>query len=68
METGRQALLLCPWARHLTKLPLSLNGYIDSNHKIVPNRNTINSVSVWYNFQPNRASTNGIMSSCFRSI
>jgi len=28
----------------------------------------INSVSVWYHFQPDRASTNGVTPSCFGSI
>jgi len=26
VEIGRQVRLLCPWARHLTELPLSLSG------------------------------------------
>jgi len=26
MEIGRQVCLLCPWARHLTGLPLPLGG------------------------------------------
>jgi len=28
---GRQVRLLCPWATHLTGLPLPLNGYTGSN-------------------------------------
>jgi len=31
VEIGRQFRLLCPWARHLTELPLPLSGKTDSN-------------------------------------
>jgi len=31
VEIGPQARLLCPWGRHLTKLPLPLSGWTGSN-------------------------------------
>jgi len=31
VEIGRQVRLLCPWARHLTGLPLPLSGWTSSN-------------------------------------
>jgi len=31
IEDRPQVLLLCPWARHLTGLPLPLSGYTSSN-------------------------------------
>jgi len=31
VKIGRQARLLCPWARHLTGLPLPVSGWTDNN-------------------------------------